>query len=226
MCLTKYVIYKRVSTTKQGIDGLGMAAQDASIDAFVKSHECKIVGSFIEVESGKKKDRPELETAIQLAQDTNSTLIIAKLDRLARNVNFISSLMESKVKFKALDLPDATDLTIHILAAVAEDEAKRISMRTRAALAAKKAKGETVGNAEIYKHAPKNLSSIGVDAIKVKADRDAEKIARGISLARENECRTLQQIANYLNELGYTTPRGKEFTATAVKRVIERTENK
>lgn len=127
----KYVAYFRVSTQRQGQSGLGLEGQQAAVAAF-----CEPLESFTEVESGKRSDRPELARAIAACKRLGATLVIAKLDRLARNVHFVSGLMESGVEFIACDNPNANRLTVHILAAVAEDEARRISERTKAALAA------------------------------------------------------------------------------------------
>ena len=132
-----FVSYSRVSTAEQGKSGLGLSAQDTAISAYVDSVSGSIIDSFVEVESGKVADRPELMKALALAKKKKAVLLIAKLDRLSRSVSFIASLMDSKVQFIALDLPHASQLTIHIMAAVAEQERKAISARTSAALQAK-----------------------------------------------------------------------------------------
>ena len=140
-----YIAYYRVSTDKQGRSGLGLDAQAAAVAAFVAGRG-EIIRSFTEIESGKKSDRPQLAEALAMCRKHKAKLIIAKLDRLARNVHFISGLMESSVDFIAVDMPEANRLTIHILAAVAEHEREMISQRTKAALAAAKAKGTKLGN--------------------------------------------------------------------------------
>lgn len=141
----KIVSYIRVSTARQGDSGLGLEAQRASVEAFARQHDGTIVASFVEVETGKRSDRPELAKALEAARKGRATLVIAKLDRLARNVLFIAQLMDSGVDFVACDQPFASRLTLHILAAVAEDEARRISERTKAALQAAKARGTRLG---------------------------------------------------------------------------------
>ncbi|AMV19636.1 recombinase family protein [Planctomyces sp. SH-PL14] len=130
----KLVTYIRVSTQRQGRSGLGLSAQENAVREFAAQHDAKIVGSFTEVESGRDDERPELAKAIAYAKRQRATLIVAKLDRLARSVRFVSTLMESGVEFSAADMPFANRLTLHIMSAVAEDEARRISERTTAAL--------------------------------------------------------------------------------------------
>jgi DNA invertase Pin-like site-specific DNA recombinase len=139
------VAYYRVSTPRQGQSGLGLEAQEASVTDYSRRGGHRILASYREVESGKRADRPELIKALAHAKRARAILIIAKLDRLARNVAFLANLLESGAEFLACDNPTANRLTIHILAAVAEDEARRISERTKAALAAYKARGGQLG---------------------------------------------------------------------------------
>jgi DNA invertase Pin-like site-specific DNA recombinase len=141
-----YVAYLRVSTARQGDSGLGLEAQQTAVQRFAKEQDGTILGTFVEVESGKRSDRPELGKALTCARKWKATLVIAKLDRLVRNVAFIATMMEAGVDFVACDQPFASRLTLHILAAVAEDEARRISERTKAALAAAKARGKKLGS--------------------------------------------------------------------------------
>ena len=143
----KIVSYIRVSTKAQGNSGLGLEAQRSAVGAFADSRGANIQAEYREVETGKKKDRPELTKALAHCRRSKATLVVAKLDRLARNVAFTSALMESDVDFVACDNPHANRLTIHILAAVAEAEAVAISERTKAALAAAKARGVKLGSA-------------------------------------------------------------------------------
>lgn len=216
--MATYVAYLRVSTTKQGIDGLGMAAQEQAI----KAYNGNVIAKFIEVESGKKKDRPELAKALEHCKLTGSTLIVAKLDRLSRNVYFIASLMEAKVDFVCCDFPEASPLTLHIMSAVAEHEAKAISIRTKAALAQAKARGVRLGN-------PNNLTAEGVSrgsiegvkAIKEIAVRDAQRVLPTIQ-ALQGKGKSLRGIASELNTMSVKTPRGKQWTATAVKNALDR----
>jgi len=212
-----YVAYLRVSTTKQGIDGLGMAAQETAI----KAYNGKVIASFIEVESGKRKDRPELIKALAHCKLTGSTLIVAKLDRLARNVHFISSLMESKVDFIACDFPEATPLTLHIMAAVAEHEAKTVSARTKAALAAAKARGVKLGTNNLPPEKMSDARAKGTATIKQRADSYANKVISVID-GLQGQGMSLRAIARELDSLSIQTARGGAWTPTAVKNVIDR----
>ena len=141
----KFIAYYRVSTKRQGRSGLGLEAQEAAVRDFLNGGNWQLVKEFTEIESGKRTDRPQLEKAFRACRVYGAKLIIAKLDRLARNVAFISNLMESGVEFEAVDFPQANRLTIHIMAAMAEHEAKMISDRTKAALAAAKRRGVKLG---------------------------------------------------------------------------------
>jgi DNA invertase Pin-like site-specific DNA recombinase len=142
----KFVAYYRISTDKQGKSGLGLAAQRKAVRDYLDGGTWELLDEFTEVESGKNSDRPELEKAIAACKKHRARLIIAKLDRLSRNVAFIATLMERKVDFLAVDNPTATKFTVHILAAVAEFERDAISRRTKEALAAAKARGVKLGN--------------------------------------------------------------------------------
>jgi DNA invertase Pin-like site-specific DNA recombinase len=144
----KLIAYYCVSSRKQGESGLGLEAQQACVANYASYGQHTIIAAYQEIETGKRADRPELAKAITHAKRAKATLVIAKLDRLARNVHFLSGLMESRIEFVCCDNPHANRLTLHILAAVAEDEARRISERTKAALAAYKARGGKLGKPE------------------------------------------------------------------------------
>src|SRR5712675_1546426 len=145
MACGKFIGYLRVSTEKQGLSGLGIDAQRKAIEDYLNGGRWELLAEHVEIESGKRSDRPELAKALAQSKATGATLVIAKLDRLARNVAFISNLMESGVDFVAADMPQANRLTVHVLAAIAEHEAAAISARTKAALARAKARGTRLG---------------------------------------------------------------------------------
>ncbi|MBG8555036.1 recombinase family protein [Hymenobacter guriensis] len=212
-----YVAYYRVSTARQGQSGLGLEAQQAAVRTFLSFGE-QIVGEFIEIESGRKNSRPQLAAAMQAAKEAGAVLLVAKLDRLARNLAFLTALMESRVRFKAVDMPAADEFTIHVLGAVAEKEAKAISTRTKDALAAKKARGFQLGT-------PANLTA----EARVKGQQQRQLNAQA-SLANRQAAelarlyRSLQwdyrRIAAQLTASGYRTRRGCHFTAAGVRRLV------
>lgn len=204
----KYVHYLRVSTDKQGIAGYGIDAQRQAVSRYNPMIE------FIEVESGKRKDRPELLKALAYCSKHGATLVVAKLDRLARNVAFVSALMDSGVDFICADFPTANRLTIHILAAVAEHEAKMISDRTKAGLAAVKARGIKLGTSMDADKASK-----GRESQSATASRNAANVKPTI-LALQSSGMSLLAISRHLNNMGVATPRGKQWTAQAVKNAL------
>lgn len=219
----RFVAYYRVSTTKQGASGLGLEAQQEAVKAYLNGGNWQLVAEVVEIESGKRNDRPKLAEALRLARLHNATLIIAKLDRLARNVAFISNLMESGVDFVAVDFPQANRLTVHILAAVAEHEAEAISKRTKAALAAAKARGTRLGGDR------GNLRAVGdkgraasLVARQDRVQRRTGDLAPIISDIRAGGASSLREIAAALNAKNIPTTRGGEWTAVQVKRVLDR----
>lgn len=211
----KYIAYYRVSTQRQNESGLGLKAQKMAVENYISPEN--IYATFSEAETGtNKKHRPQLEKALQLCKEVSGTLIIAKLDRLARNVAFVSSLMDSKVKFKAVDMPDANELTIHIMSAIAQHEAKIISQRIKDALAQSEKK---LGNPQ---HLTNEARQKGLTAI-IKKSKDNEHRKRALSILRalSGKGLTLQQYADELNAGGFKTPRGKEFSRTQVSRLLK-----
>jgi DNA invertase Pin-like site-specific DNA recombinase len=219
----KFVAYFRVSTAKQGKSGLGLEAQQEAVRTYLNGGNWKMEGEFVEVESGKRNDRPQLAEALALCRLHGATLIIAKLDRLARNVNFISNLMESSVEFTAVDFPQANRLTIHILAAVAEHEATMISARTKAALGAAKARGVSLGGNR-GNIAGEALKGAKVSALKrgTKAAIRARDLLPVIRSAQLDGASSLRQIAEVLNTREIRTARGGEWSAVQVRRVLRR----
>ena len=207
MSTPRFVAYYRVSTDKQGRSGLGLDAQRAAVEAHVAGARGAVCAGFMEVESGRRRDRPQLAAALVAARVHRAVLVIAKLDRLARNVHFVSGLMESGVEFVAADMPTVNRLTVHILAAVAEEEARMISARTKAALAAAKARGVRLGNPNLLAGSP--AQACAANAVKTaRAQVRAADVLPFIEQARRAGATTLQQLANALAARGVPTPAG------------------
>ncbi len=222
----KLVAYYRVSTKGQGESGLGLEGQTAAVEAFARGRGADIVRAYTEVETGKRADRPELTRALAHARRTRATLVIAKLDRLARNVAFTANLMDAGVDFVACDNPHANRLTIHILAAVAEDEARRISDRTKAALAAYKARGGVLGAArpDGRRLTPEDGVRGREKAGEVRRANARAAVADLAPLMAElrAEGLSLRAIAARLNDEGHTTRWGAAWNPMQVARVLER----
>ncbi|HEY1884106.1 MAG TPA: recombinase family protein [Candidatus Cybelea sp.] len=224
------VAYYRCSTERQGRSRLGLEGQEAAVKQHVQSTGCELIGEYTEVESSHRDDldnRPELRKAIRHAKRTKATLVIAKLDRLTRSVYVTAELMKSGVEFVACDNPTANRLTIQILAAVAEHEAEAISARTRAALAAYKARGGRLGASlpQCRNLTYKARLMGGKAAAAMHAKRADEAYAEEVyprvkALARRNL--SLRAIARALNDEGHQTLNGRQWTAVQVTRVFER----
>ncbi len=204
----KLVAYLRVSTARQGQSGLGLEAQAASIKAYVASVGGRVVETFTEIESGKTSNRPELAKALHLARVTGATLVIAKLDRLSRNAAFLLTLRDSGVRFVAADMPDANELTVGVMALIAQHEREAIAKRTKEALQAAKARGKVLGNpngAEALRRARKG-NGAGVRAAVANADMHAKNLAPVILAMRSEGIATLGGLASALNQRGMLTP--------------------
>ncbi|MER2267052.1 recombinase family protein [Methylobacterium oxalidis] len=219
----KFIAYHRVSTAKQGASGLGLEAQREAVTGFLNGGAWTLVAEVVEVESGKRNDRPKLAEALALCRLHGATLVIAKLDRLARNVAFISGLMEAGVDFVAVDFPQANRLTVHILAAVAEHEAAMISARTKAALGAAKARGVKLGGdrGNLPKVARQGHAA-GLATRQERAARRAADLAPIIASIRAGGVESLNGIAAELNRREIPTARGGTWSAVQVGRVLER----
>ena len=215
-----YIVYYRVSTVRQGQSGLGIEAQKTSVSQFLK-HNDIILEEYTEIESGRKSDRLILKQALTAARLKNAVLLIAKLDRLARSVHFISQLQESKVKFVCADCPEANDTMIQMLSVFAEFEAKAISKRTKSALAAAKKRGVKLGN-------PNNLKNILLGSI--NGHKSQTRYADDFAMEKSEIIKSIEgnysQIAVELNSMGFKTARGSKWAPTSVKRVIQRAESK
>lgn len=226
---TKYVAYYRVSTQKQNTTGLGLDAQRKTILDFVKS-ENNILCEFIEVESGKNVNRKELEKALLYAKENKATLIVAKLDRLARNVEFIFKLKDSGIEFKACDLSDFNTLTIGIFATMAQYEREIISKRTKDALQVRKTQlakeGKKLGEKGKENLLKSNAYEKGLQVRQQNA-KEAKENIQAIELSKmyKEKGMNLQQIASKLNENGYKTRRGKSFSPTHIFRFLQNATN-
>ena len=214
--------YYRVSTAKQGRSGLGLDAQRAAIEAFCASRGCEPLGEYTEQESGKRDDRPELAKALHHAKVTGATLVIAKLDRLSRNVAFLAALQEAGTKFIAADMPEANQLTLHIMAAMAQHEREAISDRTKKALAAAKAKGTKLGGLRpgAFGGNPEAGRKLAAAAIKAKAKAFATDVMPIIEAIRADGHTSLRAIAAELNGRGIVTARGGKWGPQAVSDLI------
>lgn len=210
----RFVSYLRVSTTRQGADGLGIEAQRQRVRDHVAQVGGELVAEFVEVESGKKSDRIEFWKAVELVRKEKATLLVGKLDRLSRSLKFVVDLEHAGVPFVATDNPHANRLTVHILAAVAEDERERIGQRTREALAAAKAKGVRLGN-------PRWAETIdgARQAHETKAHRRRHNVQPIIREIRNAGVTSLRGIAQALNARGIPAPRGGRWHPTTVQRV-------
>jgi len=223
MATGKFIAYYRVSTQQQGHSGLGLEAQKAAVENYLNGGKWTVLGEYTEVESGRKSDRPELAKAIAFSKRARATLVIAKLDRLARNVAFISTLMESGVQFIAVDMPQANKFTLHIMAAMAEHEAEAISTRTREALKAARARGAKLGGRRV---SAERFQEIAVEGRKAAAETnrkgrmafeaDMQPIFEEI---RAEGKTTLKSIAEELNRRGERTRRGCAWTPVQVQRL-------
>jgi DNA invertase Pin-like site-specific DNA recombinase len=216
-----FVAYYRVSTQKQGRSGLGLEAQQRAVRDYLNGGDWKLIAELTEIESGKRSDRPKLAEALKLCRLHGAKLIIAKLDRLARNVAFVSSLMEASVEFEAVDFPQANRFTIHIMAAVAEHEARMISDRTRAALQSAKARGVKLGGF-------RGRAGTAADCAKARQAKSAAAAARVADLApviaeiRASGHTSLRAIASSLDFRGIAAPRGGKWSATQVRSALAR----
>lgn len=220
--MDKFIAYYRVSTARQGHSGLGLDAQRSAVRDFLRTRGWPPIAEFTEIESGRKNNRPELAKALRACRLHNATLVIAKLDRLARNAAFLLNLKDAGVDFVAVDMPEANRLTVGIMALVAEEEAQAISRRTKAALAEAKRRGVKLGN-------PQNLGNrtLGNRKSAIAREKRADEYARDavsmIEEIRNSGIDTLTGIAVELGRRGIHTPRGlKTWSPGQVKRVEQR----
>lgn len=220
----KFVSYLRVSTDKQGRSGLGLEAQRDAVARYLNGGNWKLIAEYVEVESGKRNSRPQLQAAISHAKATGAKLVIARLDRLARNLHFVSSLQERGVDFVAADMPDANRLTIHIIAAVAEAVGRTISENTKNALAAARARGVKLGN-------PNGARALlgkqvgnreAVTRLKADAQQRADDLRGIVEGLRARGSYSVRTLAAELTAQGIPAPRGDTWHPTAVARLLMR----
>ena len=216
-----YIAYLRQSTMKQQLSGLGVEAQREIIHNHVKNKQ--ILAEYIETESGKKSNRPQLLAALAMCRKTNSVLIVAKLDRLSRNVAFTSKLLESDVEIVFCDFPQANRLILHIISSIAEYEAGLISQRTKQSLQAKKARGIKLGKSDNLMNKFEQAIYNSSRTNKAKAENNPNNM-RAIALLRSlsMQGKSLSEMTDLLNEQGFVTSKGCQFQITQVKRLLVR----
>jgi DNA invertase Pin-like site-specific DNA recombinase len=220
----KLVAYERVSTARQGRSGLGLEAQRKAINDFAVARNAAVTARFTEVESGRKTDRPELAMALNLAKLTGATLVIAKLDRLSRNAAFLLTLRDSGVRFLACDMSEANDLTVGIMALVAQQEREAISRWTKEALAAAKARGVKLGNpngAAALQRAGKGYDALW-EAVARNADEFARDLLPVLDAIHADGDTTLRAVADELNARGMLTRRGGRWQVSNVRNLLAR----
>jgi DNA invertase Pin-like site-specific DNA recombinase len=218
------VAYERVSTARQGRSGLGLEAQRQAIDDFAASRCATILARFTEIESGRTSDRPELGNALNLARLTGATLVIARLDRLSRNAAFLLTLRGSGVRFLAVDMPEANDLTVGIMALVAQQEREAISRRTKEALQAARARGVKLGNpngAAAVRRAGKGASALR-EAVSRNADAHAEALAPVVRDLQAAGHTSLRALASELTARGMQTRRGGKWHVSNMRNLLAR----
>jgi DNA invertase Pin-like site-specific DNA recombinase len=215
----RYVTYYRVSTERQGRSGLGLDAQKTAVADFLRATDGTVGAEFVEVQSGKDNDRPQLTAALKHCKLTRSTLLIAKLDRLSRSASFLLSLRDAGVRFVACDMPDMNETVVGIMAVIAQAERKAISDRTKAALAAAKARGVRLGNPALQAGTQATARAASRAAAQ-SAQARAEELRDIVTDARSKGCATLQSIADHMNSFTFQTPRGGRWYPASVARLL------
>ena len=219
----KFICYLRVSTQRQGASGLGLAAQRKSVTDFLDGGKWELLREYVEIESGGNNDRPRLKEALAHAKITGSRLIIARLDRLSRNLGFIAQLQESGAKFVAADMPEATEVTVQFMAVIAQYERKRISENTKLALTAARARGVRLGNPNGARALRGRGGSVkGVARLKAKADEHARNVLPEIDAIRSGGITSLNGIAYELNQREILSANGGRWHATTVANLLLR----
>lgn len=219
----RFVSYLRVSTARQGRSGLGLEAQRAAVLSFIGENSPELLSEFVEVESGRRNDRPQLAAALAACRVHNAVLLIAKLDRLSRDAAFLLGLQNAGVRFVAVDMPSATELVVGIMAVVAQAERKMISDRTKAALAAAKARGTQLGGFRGRAGTAEDCKRARAARI-AAAERRASDLAPTVRTLQTQGHTSLNAIAGGLNALGIPTPRGGSWGHSQVRDLLARIE--
>lgn len=218
----RFISYLRVSTGRQARSGLGLEAQQAAVRDYLNGGDYELLEEYVEVESGKRDDRPKLRKALKHCKVTGATLIIAKLDRLSRNARFLLELQESRVQFICADMPEANEMTIQIMAVMAQHERKMISQRTKAALAAAKARGVKLGNPHGATYIKDHGNAEAVEQIKRDAQDRAEDLRDVVEDIQNCGTTSVRGIAAELTTRGIRTARGGKWHPTSVARLLKR----
>lgn len=210
--MTDYIVYLRVSTERQGLSGLGIEAQREAVERYAHQTDSRVISEYVETESGAKANRPQLAKALAQCRRAKATLLIARLDRLSRSLSFVAQLLDANVEIRCADMPEANRLLLQLLAIFGEHERQMIRDRTKAALAAAKARGVKLGT----------HGKILAAQNRANAMRHAETLRPAITQAEQAGCQTLKQYASYLTEKGHPTPDGGLWHPMSVKRLRER----
>ncbi|MEW5772981.1 MAG: recombinase family protein [Thermodesulfobacteriota bacterium] len=218
----KFISYLRVSTQRQGRSGLGLEAQRKAVADYLNGGSWELLAEYVEVESGKKDDRPQLQKALHHCKVTGASLVIAKLDRLSRNARFLLELQEAGTSFVAADMPDANEFTVGIMAMLAQQERKMISKRTKEALAAAKARGVKLGNPKGAEHLRGLGNEAAVDTIKEKAQERAVDLMPILQDILDGGVTSYRGIAQELNKRSIRTARGGQWHPASVSRIMKR----
>jgi len=218
-----FVAYYRVSTRRQGRSGLGLEAQRQAVADFIDGNDSRLIDEFTEVESGKNDDRPELRRALDTCRLHGAVLVIAKLDRLSRDAHFLLGLQKADVRFRAVDMPEANEMVVGIMAVIAQDERRRISERTKAALRAAKARGTKLGKPEnLIREGRERGAERGRVSVQRQADEFAALVRSTIEGIRAEGIFSLNGIARALNARAVPTARGRRWSATTVRNLLRR----
>ena len=223
MAESDFVAYYRVSTDRQGRSGLGLEAQRRAVEQYLDGGSWDLIEEFVEVESGKRDRRPELDKALATCRRHKATLVVARLDRLARNATFLLKLRDGKVRIRCADMPEADEFVIGIMALVAEREGRMISLRTKDALAAARARGVKLGWKDPRRRPKMEVAQHkGGQVVAAEADQYAENVRPIIDSIQATGIKTLQGIADALNRRGIRTARGGQWHPTSVRNVLMR----